>query len=142
MWAYYADAHKGICIGYRTDKSPFCFAMPVIYENPDNPMEIMSAWANDVTMFCDHLARRKGKEWEFEQEYRIPTGEIPAGRGRTLLVPPESIQEIRLGVNIEPKFREELYCAIQELSHRPEVIQMGCDFNRFTLTETVIEPMS
>jgi hypothetical protein len=139
MWAYYADAHRGICIGYRTDRSPFCMAMPVIYENPDEPMEVMKAMKCDVTLFCDHLARRKGKEWEFEQEYRIPVGEIPTEMGRILPVPPDSIKELRFGVNIDPKFRDEVYHAIQKLPNRPKLIQIGCDYKRFSLTETILE---
>jgi hypothetical protein len=120
MWAYYADAHKGICIGYRTDRAPFCFAMPVIYENPDQPLEVMKALESDATMFCDHVSRRKGKEWEFEQEYRIPVGQITPERGRILPVPSDSIAEIRFGVNIAPSFKDEVYRAIQSLSTRPQ----------------------
>ena len=53
---------------------------------------------------------------------------------------PSAIKEIRLGanINLNPQFKEELFKAVSKLPYRPKLIQMGCDFDRFVLTETVI----
>jgi hypothetical protein len=140
MWAYYADCHRGVCIGYRTAVAPFSLAMSVIYEDPAQPMDALDAWQRDPSEFCDHIARRKGKEWEFEEEYRIPVGLFPENHKRILPVPPECIQEIRLGVRIEPDFKKKILDSLENLEHKPKVIQMGCDNDQFLLTEYECQP--
>jgi hypothetical protein len=49
-----------------------------------------------------------------------------------------AIKEVRLGARIKAEFKEKVIEAVSHLSHRPTVIQMGCDFDRFILTETVV----
>jgi hypothetical protein len=139
MWGYYASSHRGICIGYDTRYQPFQLTFPVIYEDPKEPLEIVDAWQTDCTKFCDHLARRKGEEWKFEQEYRLPIGPIPDDHTRLLPVDPHSIVEIRLGVKIERSFKSKVMKAISKLPVRPRIIQMECDYDRFQLTETMID---
>lgn len=138
MWGYYASSHRGICIGYDTRYHPLSLTFPVIYEDPTEPLEIVSAWQTDCTKFCDHLSRRKGKEWEFEQEYRLPVGPIPDGHTRMLPVDPYAIVEIRLGVKINAKFKAKVLEAVSILPVRPRIIQMECDFERFQLVDKYI----
>lgn len=135
MWAYYSDGHKGICIGYRTDYAPFCFAMNVIYQDLGQPIDFIDTWKRDPTEFCDQISRRKGKDWAFEQEFRVPVGQIPENHTRMLPVSPECITEVRLGARIEPDFKRQVVAAISNLPHRPKVIQMGCDLDQCVLTE-------
>jgi len=135
MWAYYADSHKGICITYDTEPSPFCLARPVLYEDPVASLDAMDVRRGDLTQFADHISLRKGKEWEFEKEYRISIGSFENGHTRTLPIPPEAILEIRLGVNIEPDFEQKVREAAQQLPTPPKIIQMACDTERFTLIE-------
>ncbi len=139
MWAYYADSHRGICIGYLTDFSPFNNAMSVIYEDPSQPLDVLDAVNEDVTQFCDHLARRKVKEWEFEEEYRIPVREIPKNKNRILPVSKNCIKEIRLGVKIDHAFKSKVIKAVKKFNAAPKIIQMGCDYERFIMTETEIQ---
>lgn len=141
MWGYYAASHRGICISYDTNFHPFNLTFKVIYEDPDEPLEVVDAWRTDCTKFSDHLVRRKGKEWEFEQEYRLPVGPIPEDHTRLLPVDPASIVEVRLGVNIKDDFRVRVLEAISSLPVRPKVIQMSCDFDRFQLVEIVVDPI-
>lgn len=136
MWAYYAECHKGICITYDTEAPPFCLARPVLYEDPTTPLDAMDAHSGDLTQFADHIALRKGKEWEFEKEYRIPIGPIEDHQTRTLAIRPEAILEIRLGVNIEPAFEKEVRIAAAKLSNPPVIIQMVCDTNKFILLDS------
>mgnify|MGYP002639813086 CR=1 FL=1 len=138
MWAHYADCHRGVCIGYRTELHPFWLAMEVLYEDPNEPLEVVQTWEQDVTRFCDHVSRRKGKEWDYEEEYRIPVGPIPEDHTRILPLDPGCISEIRLGVRIDPDFKEQVLEALRKLPEPVRVIQMGCDFDRFSLTEEVI----
>ena len=139
MWAYYAASHRGICISYDTRYSPFDLTFKVIYEDPQKPLEIVDALQTDSTKFLDHISRRKGEEWTFEQEYRLPVGPIPEDHTRLLPVNPSSIIEVRLGVKIEDDYKARVMEAIRSLPVRPKVIQMSCDFDRFQLVETVVE---
>jgi hypothetical protein len=139
MWGYYASSHRGICISYDTSCHPFNLTFEVIYEDPKGPLEIVETCLTDASLFCDHLARRKSKEWEFEQEYRLPIGQIPENKNRLLTVESRSIAEIRLGVNIKDEFKAKVLQAINTLPIRPKVIQMECDFEKFCLTEKIVE---
>jgi len=76
MWSYYADAHKGICIGFDTEAGPFLAAMKVTYQNPERPLDVAAALREDPTQLAGHISLRKAAEWDFEQEYRIPVGPI------------------------------------------------------------------
>jgi Protein of unknown function (DUF2971) len=136
MWSYYAQAHEGICIGFDTKVRPFNMALEVKYQNPDIPFDIIAAIKNDPTEIASHISLRKAEEWKFEEEYRIPIsiGDNP----RLIPFNPSAIKEIRFGARVKNEFREKVMEAVSQLPHRPTLIQMGCDFERFILTETVI----
>lgn len=135
MWSYYAQAHEGICVGYDTTKRPFWVAQKVKYQNPDLPFDVVAASQNDPTEIAAHTTCRKSSEWEFEEEYRVASN-----LGDIRLIPFEAsaIKEIRFGARIKTDFKEKVMEAVSHLPHRPTLIQMGCDFERFVLTETVI----
>jgi hypothetical protein len=139
MWSYYAEAHKGICIGFDTRMGAFVAAMKVAYQNPDKPLDLAEALRLDSTALADHISLRKAAEWEFEEEYRIPIGPI-GDRPRAIPFPVEAITEIRFGARIQPEFRTKVIEAISRFPRRPRLIQMGCDFERFVLTEQIIDP--
>ena len=138
MWAYYGDSHKGICVGYSTDFSPFCFARRVDYADPVSSIDLLDKLKQDPTLLSDQVSCRKGKEWDFEQEFRVPVGPIPQGKTRLLPIAPEAIVEIRFGAKISMDFKEEVVKAARMLPLYPRVIQMGCDYEKFQLTEAEI----
>jgi len=137
MWAYYARAHQGICIGYDTKVRPFNVALEVKYKNPETAFDVVAATENDPTEIAANITFRKSEEWEFEKEYRIASN---LGGIRLIPFHPSAIKEIRLGarINANQKFKEKLLETISKLPHRPKLIQMDCDFDRFVLTETAI----
>src|SRR5271154_229562 len=128
MWSYYAQAHEGICVGYDTTRRPFWVAQKVKYQNPDIPFDVIAASESDPTSIADNITFRKSAEWEFEQEYRVASD-----LGDIRLIPFEAlaIKEIRFGVRIKAEFKEKVMEAVSFLPHRPKLIQMGCDFDRF-----------
>lgn len=138
MWAYYADAHKGICVGYNTEFSPFCFGLEVTYRDPDGPIDLLDTLKRDPTLLSDLVSCRKGAEWDFEQEFRIPVGPFSKDHTRLLPIQPEAIAEIRLGAKIRPDFKEKIVSIGRGLPHKPRIIQMGCDDQSFSLTETIL----
>lgn len=139
MWSYYAEAHKGICIGYDTQAGPFMAAMKVTYQNPEAPLDVVAALRQDPSQLAAHITLRKAAEWDFEQEFRIPVGPIGT-RPRSMPCNPSSIAEIRFGVRLQDAFRTKLMDVISRLPNRPKLIQMGCDLDRFVLTEKIISP--
>jgi hypothetical protein len=57
---------------------------------------------------------------------------------RLISIESEAISEIRFGARVTVEFKRQALEAISHLPRRPKLIQMGCDFERFVLTETVI----
>lgn len=137
MWSYYADCHRGVCIGYRSDRHPLFLAMKVRYEDPGPPLELMEALALDPTMLAEHVSLRKSAEWAFEREFRLPIGPI-GNRTRLLPLAPNTIVEVRFGARITDDFRDEVMEALGRAKANPRLIQMGCDYDRFVLTETEV----
>jgi hypothetical protein len=137
MWSYYAQAHEGICVGFNTQVAPFMMAMKVTYQNPDTPLDVAETLRVDPSELAAHITLRKAAEWEFEQEYRIPIGQI-GSRPRLMPFNPSAIIEIRLGARLKDDFKINLMEAISYLPQRPKLIQMRCDLDRFVLTEEII----
>ena len=137
MWAYYAQAHEGICIGFDTTVAPFRVATKVVYQNPDVPLDIVSALLRDPSELAAHISLRKA--WEFEQEYRIHIN-MSGNKPRLMPFHPSAIAEIRFGTRIKDEFRRNLMEAISHLPQCPKLIQMSCDFDRLVLTEKIISP--
>ena len=137
MWSYYAQAHQGICIGYDTKVRPFNVALEVKYKNPETAFDVIAATENNPTEIAANITFRKSEEWEFEREYRIASNLRDI---RRIPFHHSAIKELRLGanINLNPELKEELLKAVSKLPYRPKLIQMGCDFDRFVLTETVI----
>ena len=135
MWSYYAQAHEGICVGYNTSERPFWVAQKVKYQNPNTPFDVVAASQSDPTEIAANITCRKSSEWEFEEEYRVASN-----LGDIKLIPfhASAIKEIRFGARVKMEFKEKVMEAISCLPHRPTLIQMGCDFDRFILTESVI----
>lgn len=73
MWSHYADSHKGMVIGFNSEKHPFA----------DNPPKFMDYSSDRLTMDADRLIAcdihsdikaillRKNKVWKYEKECRF-----------------------------------------------------------------------
>ena len=131
----YAQAHEGICVGYDTTKRPFWVTQKVKYQNPETPFDVIAAFESDPTEIYANITCRKSSEWDFEEEYRIAPN---LGDIRQIPFEASAIKEIRFGARIKTEFKEKVMDAVSHLPHRPTLIQMGCDFDRFILTESAI----
>jgi hypothetical protein len=110
-------------------------ALKVKYQNPDTPFDVITAFESDPTEIAANITLRKSAEWEFEQEYRVA---FDLGDIRLIPFEASAIKEIRFGARIKTEFKEKVMDAVSHLPHRPTLIQMGCDFDRFILTESAI----
>lgn len=111
MWAHYANAHKGFCIGYKFKDLFKQFGiniLPIAYS--DDFLKIDS-----LDIFYDHhetfikACKTKSKEWSYEKEWRL-LGEYrinePYQQGMVIKIPrPVSIY---LGVNIDNTLKRQL----------------------------------
>jgi len=98
MWAYYAQAHQGICIGYDTKVRPFNIALEVKYKNRELRLMLLPPQKRSDREFAANITFRKSEEWEFEKEYRIASN---LGDIRQIPFHPSAIKEIRFGARIK-----------------------------------------
>ena len=110
-------------------------AQKVKYQNPNVPFDVVAASQSDPTEIAANITLRKSSEWEFEEEYRVASN---LGDIKLIPFPVSAIKEIRFGARIIPEFKQRVLEAVSRLPHRPTLIQMGCDFDRFILNESII----
>jgi hypothetical protein len=68
MWSHYGDHHKGICVGFRTDKDAFQLAHDVTY-TADLPVIRRPSDDHDAVLRKAFLT--KADCWRYENEWRI-----------------------------------------------------------------------
>jgi hypothetical protein len=68
MWSHYAKFHKGICVGFHSDKEIFRFSQTVLYTN--EPPIIFCPVQAGPELFAKTFLM-KAKCWEYEDEWRI-----------------------------------------------------------------------
>jgi hypothetical protein len=110
MWAYYADANKGYCVGLWEEKLEnglFGGGGKVIYD--DYP-KIDPMKDNDIELMYSKL-HYKSKAWEREREYRLTKmfyPNIATKADRTITIPDDYFAEVILGLNVKRETEEEI----------------------------------
>jgi len=93
MWAHYANAHRGICIGFRTAAcAALRCARPIIYQQA-LPTSDTSFVGRDDAIFLT-----KSADWKYEQEWRVI--QRARSHSRYISLPRNSIALIIVGVRI------------------------------------------
>ncbi|MCH5278203.1 MAG: DUF2971 domain-containing protein [Christensenellaceae bacterium] len=111
MWAHYANAHKGFCIGYIFKDIVGKFSsniLPVIYSQDYFAVRSYETFA-DYDVFFMNAWRSKSEEWSYEKEWRL-AGEYrinePYQKGLvTSMIKPSCIY---MGVNIDAAVKHQL----------------------------------
>lgn len=105
MWAHYADSHRGVAIIFRHGTADSFGAFPIRYQDeyPRGPI------GEDGLPL--HLCFVKGRDWEYEQEWRIVN---PSAAHSYFELDPS----ILWGVVMGAKASRETYSAIHELIMR------------------------
>lgn len=137
MWAHYASAHAGICIGFRPlpydVRSAVCRAYPVTYSEvrpKHNPLELMSPGG------AFGLMLHKADFWRYEEEWRLVRLDPTSGPGH------ESFDRRRLfsitfGVKTTPETIRLVLGWIKERGRDVELYQAVPDDNDYRIR---IEP--
>lgn len=77
LWSHYGDQHKGLCVGYGTDRNPAPELKEVIYggNRSINTSILIKAFLFNDTEAQSDLDRdvllRKAKGWKYEGEWRL-----------------------------------------------------------------------
>lgn len=70
MWSHYADHHRGVCVGFKSDVDIFKTALKIKYE-PDRPILVMPDALSNMEALYNANYLTKAKSWERELEWRI-----------------------------------------------------------------------
>jgi hypothetical protein len=103
MWSYYADGHKGICIGFRPSEDPFlCEAQPVGYRE-DYP-DVHDHEVDDDEYFRLTVLT-KSQDWSHEKEWRVVRWK---DRLSMTELKPACFQTVIFGCEVTPERRSEV----------------------------------
>lgn len=84
MWSHYAEGHKGIVLEFSAlNDSPYTLAQPVNYldsipalYDEETLSDVLAGTASiDVRKALDAMVYTKAKEWAYENEWRVFTGD-------------------------------------------------------------------
>lgn len=104
LWSYYANSHKGFCIGFNSKKLVThlqCSITKVSYV-PDIPR--LNVFEHPMTI-GRKLTETKGEIWSHEGEYRLK--KMLHAR-KALKIAPDIIEEIVFGVKTDDKTKNEI----------------------------------
>ena len=117
MWAHYANAHKGFCIGYDFKDIVKKFGaniVPVIYSSDYSVIRSYEMFVDHYEFFLNAW-RCKSEEWSYEKEWRL-AGEYrinePYQKGYLAKMAKPSC--IYMGVNIDDTVKHQLIDICQE----------------------------
>jgi hypothetical protein len=119
LWSHYGDQHRGICIGYGTDRIPKPELQKVVYGGSRvlSTSTIVNTFVHDdrhkKTVLDREVLLRKAKEWSYEKEWRL----IGA---RGLQDSPLLLKEITFGLRCPSSV---IHAVIQSLSGRQKPVQ-------------------
>lgn len=71
MWAHYGDKHKGMCLGFEIEDSPFLTKIEYVPKRIPSPIDLSKPLGGvDEAMLIQCLSN-KHSGWEYEKEYRL-----------------------------------------------------------------------
>ena len=133
MWAYYASAHQGYCLG-------FSFAQPWSYEGPENkkqmglmPFEVGYPESNEYPVIAgdadlthdsnmtDLLKKAlltKSKVWMHEDEWRCLRYITPSSHQS---FPPTALRAVIFGARMDAQRRADILAMLGPKPYKPEV---------------------
>ena len=113
MWTFYAQEHRGFCLGYSTDGRLFRHARPVVYTH--SPTDVLhlkdAAPRNDLLSFC------KSTDWQFEREWRLC---LPQPGPKRVNLGKEKLVSVHIGYRMKDPQLQELVAALRKGGYKPD----------------------
>ncbi|MEN5084020.1 DUF2971 domain-containing protein [Bosea sp. TWI1241] len=148
MWAHYAQQHRGVVLGFRTDiEEDSCLMMlePVRYTdtrpNFYQPIYDLSALdpsfsLNDVADIRRTLALSKSTHWMYEEELRVvlPNGVAADQPARFSKFFPKELCEMYLGCRMDSCFRAEIMEAAKSINSDIAIFDARPDKATYAMT--------
>ena len=126
MWAYYADGHRGICICFKCEKSPFYDNKLYNVTYDDNIVEFeidLNDMDNDLFL---RQVSTKAECWQYEEEYRIvnPSTSLYESDGYGLKpFPANLIEGVIFGLKTSPEHKREIKNIIEQIDRQINLYQ-------------------
>ena len=150
MWSHYAQSHKGVCIGFRTqptdDEKTLPFAanfLPVTYisERPVWSMKAMMQGdlQNEVTK---QTLLQKDDVWSYEEEWRfvaqIHEKGHPFKGGAIIEIGTNEISEVIFGMKSNNKTKRKINDMLAKSGKKPDLYQTDFQKKSFELIRNLI----
>ena len=116
MWSHYANAHKGICLGFRAGPADQFFRRSQkVHYSPSYPTTRI--FDSDEQRFTTAILT-KSEHWSHEKEYRIIETKGPG----TYAFPEDLLVEVILGCEISDQDRQSVTTWTEARSPKPRLL--------------------
>lgn len=106
MWAYYSDAHKGVCLEFErndtNDLGNWDYCLPVVYRRDNKVPEVLPPELTTRKTVTE-IITSKSKEWSHEHEWRMLTKE--SGKA---ISNPGRLSRVIFGIDTKASHRERI----------------------------------
>lgn len=132
LWSHYGDQHRGLCIGYTTDRQPKLQLQRVMYggDRSINTSLLVEAFCNQKTSSKKALDKnvllRKAKDWSYEREWRL-VGDTGIQESPLLLT------EVVFGLRCPDSVKHSVVCSLSGRSKTVNFYEMRETRDRYSL---------
>jgi len=132
LWSHYGDQHKGICIGYSTNRDPEPELGRVLYGNMVKiPTSLlMDAFVNEneasKIIVDEEILLRKSTAWKYENEWRL-IGNVGLHDSPLLL------EEITFGMRCPAAVKHTIERAIADRTSSVKLYQMAHPYDSYKM---------
>jgi hypothetical protein len=127
MWAHYANAHQGVCVGFDSSADIFGSAQQVKYSAERVPVDHLN---DSPETKLDKSLLTKSIDWSYEEEWRCIDYKNGPGPGR---VNPGAVRSVILGARMSDFKKNQLRDWIGGLPHRPRVFNARISESHFRI---------
>lgn len=136
MWSYYANSHKGICIGFDSEKL-FKITEGTIgaVTYSENLPQMHLSDINKAYSFYERLISTKSSDWSHENEYRLTKIGLA---NKIITVPLNTIKEIIFGCKTEFDQKRDIVEFIKANNKDCKIFEASMSKSKFKLDITRI----
>ena len=130
MWSHYADSHKGFCLEFSTEYSPFSDQLFQVGYDTRMPKVVPSEREFGDVVEIRKFLLIKAREWRYEKEWRVVSNLSNA----TLDYPPDALKRIFIGAKAKTRTVNALRRSVAGRS--VSIVRLKLSNNKFVLEES------